>query len=94
MKKISAVCGMGFGSSFVVEMNIKAVLKSLNLNDVEVEHTDLGSAHEGMADLIICGRDLEDNCKKYGDTLSLQNLFDKEELEEKLTQYLKDNNVI
>ncbi len=94
MKKVAAICGMGFGSSFVVEMNIKKVLKELGLHDVEVEHTDLGSAYEGMADLLVCGRDLEDNCKKYGDTLSLTNIFDKAELHEKMEKYLKDNNII
>lgn len=35
--KIMAICGSGLGSSFMVEMNIKKVLKKLNI-DAEVEH--------------------------------------------------------
>lgn len=38
--KIMAICGSGLGSSFMVEMNIKKVLKKLNI-DAEVEHSDL-----------------------------------------------------
>ena len=32
--KIMAVCGSGLGSSFMVEMNIKKVLKKLNIDAV------------------------------------------------------------
>ena len=42
--KFLAVCGSGLGSSFMVEMNIKKVLKELGVTGVEVEHTDVGSA--------------------------------------------------
>lgn len=48
--KIMAICGSGLGSSFMVEMNIKKVLKKLNI-DAEVEHSDLSSATPGAADL-------------------------------------------
>ncbi|WP_246768937.1 PTS sugar transporter subunit IIB, partial [Salmonella enterica] len=44
--KIMAICGSGLGSSFMVEMNIKKVLKKLNI-DAEVEHSDLSSATPG-----------------------------------------------
>ena len=36
--KIMAICGSGLGSSFMVEMNIKKVLKKLDI-DAEVEHS-------------------------------------------------------
>lgn len=38
--KIMAICGSGLGSSFMVEMNIKKVLKKLEI-EAEVEHSDL-----------------------------------------------------
>ena len=36
--KIMAICGSGLGSSFMVEMNIKKVLKKLEI-EAEVEHS-------------------------------------------------------
>ena len=43
--KIMAVCGAGLGSSFMMEMNIKKVLKKINIT-AEVDHSDqIGRAH-------------------------------------------------
>ncbi len=94
MRKIVAVCGMGFGSSFIVDMNIKKVLKELGVTSIEVDHMDLGSAYPGVADLIICGKDLEDNCKRFGEVMALSNLLDKNELLEKLKKVLSEHGVI
>ena len=94
MKKIVCICGSGLGSSFLVEMNIEAVLKELNVSDIEVEHTDLGSAWPGIADLIVCGSDLYDNLKRFGETLSLDNIMDKNELREKLEILLKEKGIL
>ncbi|MBN2604970.1 MAG: PTS sugar transporter subunit IIB [Bacilli bacterium] len=94
MKKIVCICGSGLGSSFLVEMNVKTVLKELGLNNIEVEHTDLGSAWPGIGDLIVCGSDLYDNLKKFGDTLALKNIMDKNELKEKMSQYLTNKGVL
>lgn len=43
--KIMAICGSGLGSSFMVEMNIKKVLKKLNI-DAEVEHSESLIGHD------------------------------------------------
>jgi PTS system ascorbate-specific IIB component len=94
MRKIVAICGMGFGSSFIVEINIKNALKELGVKDIEVDHMDLGSAYPGVADLIICGTDLEENCKRFGEVMQLNSLFDKKELLTKLTEVLKEKKVI
>jgi PTS system ascorbate-specific IIB component len=94
MRKIACICGSGLGSSFLVEMNVKDYLKSVNLNDIEVEHMDLGSAWPGVADLIVCGSDLEDNVKKFADTIALDNIMDKNELKDKLGKYLSDKGVL
>ena len=93
MKKIACICGSGLGSSFLVEMNVKAVIKELGL-DIEVEHTDLGSAWPGIADLIVCGNDLYDNLIKFGDVVGLDNIMDKVELKNKLQAYMKEKGVL
>jgi PTS system ascorbate-specific IIB component len=94
MKKIVCICGSGLGSSFLVEMNVQKVLKELGVEDIEVEHTDLGSAWPGIADLIVCGNDLYENLERFGDTMGLMNIMDKVELTEKLTKYLTDKGVL
>ena len=38
--KIMAVCGSGLGSSFMLEMNIKKVLKKIG-KEAEATHSDL-----------------------------------------------------
>jgi PTS system ascorbate-specific IIB component len=88
--KILVVCGHGLGSSFMVEMNAQEALKNLNApSDIEVEHSDVMSASPDMADLFICGRDLEENTKNLGDVLVLDNILDKEELQTKLNDKLQ-----
>lgn len=94
MQKIVCICGSGLGSSFLVEMNVKTVLKSLGLPEIEVEHTDLGSAWQGMADLIVCGNDLYDNLKRFGDVVGLDNIMDKDELKNKLSAFLTEKGVL
>lgn len=94
MRKIMCICGSGLGSSFLVEMNVQKVMKELGLPDVEVEHTDLGSAWPGIADLIICGNDLYENLERFGDTIGLLNIMDKVELKTKLTKYLTEKGVL
>ncbi len=94
MQKVVCICGSGLGSSFLVEMNVKTVLKGLGLPNIEVEHTDLGSAWQGMADVIVCGNDLYDNLKRFGDVIGLDNIMDKVELKDKLSAYLTEKGVL
>ncbi len=94
INKILILCGMGFGSSFIVRENVRKVVEEMGLEDVEVEHSDVGSAYEGAADLFICGTDLEESCERYGPVVSLSNLFDMEELRDKLGEYLKEKGIV
>ncbi len=41
--KIMVVCGHGLGTSLMMEMSIKGIVKELNVN-AEVDHIDSGSA--------------------------------------------------
>mgnify|MGYP001209466191 CR=1 FL=1 len=88
MRKIACICGNGLGSSFLLEMNVKTVLKDMGITDIEVEHADMGSAWPGMADLIVCASDLKNNLEKFGKTIGLNNIMDKNELKEKLSLHL------
>ena len=89
MKKITCICGNGLGSSFLLEMNVKAVLKDLGMTGVEVDHSDMSSAWEGMADLIVCANDLKVNLERFGATVGLDNLMDKNEIKTKIEDFLK-----
>ncbi|CEF17696.1 PTS family porter component IIB [Staphylococcus xylosus] len=93
--KILVVCGHGLGSSFMVEMNAQEALKNINASsDIKVEHSDVMSASPDMADLFICGRDLEENTKNLGDVIVLDNILDKEELQQKLKDKLSELNIL
>lgn len=85
--KIMAICGSGLGSSFMVEMNIKKVLKKLNI-EAEVEHSDLSSATPGAADLFVMAKDIASSASVPDNQLVvINNIIDINELETKLSAY-------
>lgn len=85
--KIMAVCGQGLGSSFMVEMNIKKVLKKLNV-DAEVTHADLASIAPNQADLFVMTKDLATSSGIPADKLVvLSNIIDINDLESKLVEH-------
>lgn len=89
MKKFMAVCGSGLGTSFMVEMNIKSVLAKLGIDDIEVSHTDLGSATVGMADVFFLAKDIAEGGSHLGQVVVLDSIIDMNELEEKVKEGLK-----
>lgn len=87
--KIMAICGSGLGSSFMVEMNIKKILKKLNI-EAEVEHSDLSCALPGAADLFVMAKDIAESARvPAGHLLVLSNIIDLNELETKLRAYFQ-----
>lgn len=85
--KIMAICGSGLGSSFMVEMNIKKVLKKMGV-DAEVEHSDLSSAILGEADLFVMAKDIAASASIPDNQLIvITNIIDINELETKLRAY-------
>lgn len=85
--KIMAICSSGLGSSFMVEMNIKKVLKKLNI-EAEVEHSDLSSATPGAADLFVMAKDIAASAGVPDHQLVvINNIIDINELEAKLQTY-------
>ncbi|MDF7681452.1 PTS sugar transporter subunit IIB [Enterobacteriaceae bacterium ESL0689] len=82
--KIMAICGSGLGSSFLIEMNIKKVLKKLNII-AEVEHADLSSATPEAADLFVMAKDIAASAGvPEKQLIVIKNLIDINELEAQL----------
>lgn len=90
--KIMAVCGSGLGSSFMMEMNIKKIIKKLNITS-DVEHADLGSVSANDADVFVMAKDIASSSGISSDKIIvLNNLLNMEELEQKLVNYFKNTN--
>lgn len=82
--KIMAICGSGLGSSFMVEMNIKKVLKKLNIQ-ADVEHSDLSSATPEAADLFVMAKDIAASASvPEAKLVVINNIIDINELEAQL----------
>ncbi|MGL9724188.1 PTS sugar transporter subunit IIB [Sodalis sp. (in: enterobacteria)] len=87
--KIMAVCGAGLGSSFMMEMNIKKVIKNLNIT-ADVEHSDLGSVTPDAADVFVMGRDIAYSANLPESKLIVVNsIIDIKELETKISDYFQ-----
>lgn len=92
IKKIMCFCGSGLGTSFIMDMNIKKVLKKNNVEGIDVEHTTIDDVAQGAADLFVCGSDLIASAEKAGLAIGLDNMVSLPELEEKLMKVIKENN--
>ena len=90
--KIVTVCGLGVGSSLMLEINIKKILKDLGIEG-EVSHINLEDVKKIEADIFIMSKTLEDKvfvpCK-----IVLSNIIGTEEIKEKLTAELKRREII
>ena len=78
MMKITVVCGNGLGSSLMMEMSIKSILKDLAVN-ADVDHVDLGSAKGTLNAQAVNGK-----------IVSLDNMIDKVAMKEKLSTALRE----
>ena len=84
--RIMAVCSTGLGSSFMIEMKMKEVLREMGI-DGEVNHTDLGSVTPEMADVFVCTNDLAGSIL-VGNVIAIPNITDKNAMKEKLQTFL------
>lgn len=85
--KIMAVCGAGLGSSFMMEMNIKKVLKKLNIT-ADVDHSDLGSVTTDLADVFVMGKDIAYSANLPSEkVIVINNIIDLNEVEQKVKDY-------
>lgn len=93
--KILVCCGVGVGSSFMMEMNVNKVLKELGVTGVDVSHSDLTSAKGSNAEVFIATRDLADGLRGLdGELIELQSMIDMNELKTKLQDTLTKLGVI
>lgn len=92
--KFAAVCSSGLGSSFMVEMNIKSVLDSLGVSNVEVTHYDMGSASPELADTFFVGADLAESAMHLGNVVVLDSIIDMDELKEKVEKECQKQGLI
>ncbi|MBD1567301.1 PTS sugar transporter subunit IIB [Vibrio sp. SA48] len=83
--RIMAVCSTGLGSSFMIELKVKEVLKEMGV-EAEVEHTDLGSVTSDMADVFVCTHDLAGSLGS-NPVIAIPNITDKEAMRQSLTNY-------
>lgn len=92
--KILVVCGSGLGSSFMMEISIKKIVKDLGV-DAEVTHTDLGSAKGEGADIYIGTRDITSQLEGIGgEVISLKNMIDKVDMKKQLEETFKKLGVL
>ncbi|MCH5461994.1 PTS sugar transporter subunit IIB [Lactobacillus sp. LC28-10] len=81
--KILAVCQSGLGTSFMVQMNIQAILKAekVDTSGIELDHSDVGSATADAADYFFVESTLADAVASLPKdrTVLLKSLIDKEE---------------
>lgn len=89
--KIMVVCGHGLGTSLMMEMSIKSIVKDLGVS-AEVDHIDLGSAKGTQCDIFIGTNDITDQLKSLGVDpviVSLDNMIDKQAMKERLSVALQ-----
>jgi ascorbate PTS system EIIB component len=85
--KIVAVCGMGIGTSILLKMNIEKVLETMGI-EADVEAADIGVAkgYGRTADIMLTSEDLAEEIGAVeANVIVINNFFDLEEIESKLT---------
>ena len=90
--KILVVCGHGLGTSLMMEMSIKSILKELAVT-ADVDHRDLASAGRDTAEIFIATRDIAEQLQSMGVNgrlVSLANMVDKVAMKEQLSTALRE----
>ncbi|MBD2801794.1 PTS sugar transporter subunit IIB [Xenorhabdus szentirmaii] len=87
---ITIVCGNGLGTSLIMEMSIKNILKELGV-EANVEHIDLGSAKGTASDIFIGTKDIAEQLITQnvdGKIIALENMLDKSAMKARLSAVL------
>ncbi|SPY71290.1 Ascorbate-specific phosphotransferase enzyme IIB component [Providencia stuartii] len=90
--KITVVCGNGLGTSLMMEMSIKNILKDLQVS-AEVDHVDLGSAKGTASDIFVGTKDIAEQLVAQqiaGEIVALENMIDKVAMKEHLSVALRN----
>lgn len=94
--KITVVCGNGLGTSLMMEISIKNILKELIVS-AEVDHVDLGSAKGTASDIFIGTKDIAEQLiiqAVDGKIVALDNMVDKKAMKERLSMALTELGVL
>lgn len=84
--KIMAVCSTGLGSSFMIELKVKEVIKEMGI-EAEVDHSDLGAVTPDLADVFICTADLASSIMA-DNVIAIPNITDKVAIKSKLEEFI------
>ncbi|WP_034915774.1 PTS sugar transporter subunit IIB [Erwinia sp. 9145] len=90
--KITVVCGNGLGTSLMMEMSIKNIIKELGVA-ADVDHVDLGSAKSTASDIFVGTSDIAEQLhaqKVEGKIVSLKNMVDKAAMKERISAALTE----
>ena len=90
--KITVVCGNGLGTSLMMDMSIKNIVKDLGVA-AEVDHVDLGSAKGTASDIFVGTSDIAEQLVAQqvgGKIVSLQNMVDKAAMKERISAALSE----
>ncbi|WP_445493767.1 PTS sugar transporter subunit IIB [Photorhabdus sp. SF281] len=90
--KITVVCGNGLGTSLMMEMSIKNILKEMGI-DASVDHVDLGSAKATQSDIFVGTKDIAEQLVAQavdGKIVALDNMVDKAAMEARLSVALAE----
>ncbi|EYU17187.1 PTS sugar transporter subunit IIB [Photorhabdus aegyptia] len=90
--KITVVCGHGLGTSLMMEMSIKSILKEMGI-DVSVDHVDLGSAKATQSDIFVGTKDITEQLVVQavdGKIVALDNMVDKSAMKVRLSAALAE----
>ena len=90
--KITVVCGNGLGTSLMMEMSIKSILKDLSVS-ADVDHVDLGSAKGTSSDIYVGTKDIAEQLVAQsvaGKIVALENMIDKKAKRERLSVVLNE----
>jgi len=88
--KLLAVCGMGIGTSVLLKMNAEKVLSQLDI-EAEVDATDISTAllPDSPAQIVLCTPELSSQLDGIrAEVISVENVFDLDELSQKLQKSL------
>lgn len=91
MKKGLVVCRTGMGSSMMLRIKLEQVISENNLN-IDLEHDVLSAINNYDVDFVVTMSDLADQIRnetKY--VIGIEDLMNKDELKEKLLEYLNKN---
>ncbi|MBS8265652.1 MULTISPECIES: PTS sugar transporter subunit IIB [Mesobacillus] len=82
--RIVTVCGMGFGTSLMLLMDVQAIAKKHGY-EVDGEAVDLGSAKGKACDFMVASSEIASELSDESvEVVSINNLLDKEEIEQKV----------